>query len=232
MRHWIACCVLALACTLFWSLSARAQQEGPYSKPLLAAPSNALELTVGTGYTQGLGMISPRRAVVDVAGPGVSVDAGADYRLNPTWSVGIQGEYQEFRSVQNFGARGFGSNLGVTLHVWPVLREDPWLRVGGGYRLLWDVRPPGTATALRHGFELARAAIGCDIRATSAIALAPEAGVSLDLFLWQSQNGVNSAFASGQAGAFFFAGVQGRFDMGPRSPSSSSPFSTARQARR
>ena len=203
---------LAGACAIGFTSTAHAQERN-YFERSLPAPTNALELKVGTGYTQGFGALAPGRAIGDVAGAGIGVDVGADYRTAPLWSLGLQGEYQEFRNAQNMGARGVATNVGVTLHATPVLRGDPWLRVGGGYRLLWDVSPPGTVTTVRHGFELAKATIGYDIRVSEAVALAPQIGADVNLFLWQTANGINSALRSGQIGTFLFAGVQGRFDV-------------------
>jgi hypothetical protein len=46
-------------------------------------------------------------------------------------------------------------------------------------------------------------------------------GADLNLFVWQTQNGVTSNLLSPRFGTFLFAGVQGRFDVaGQRAPSS------------
>jgi hypothetical protein len=202
----------AVSCAIGFTSTARAQ-ERTYFQRSLPAPTNALELRAGTGYTQGFGTVAPGRGIADVAGAGIGVHLDADYRVTPLWSLGLQGEYQEFRNVQNMAARGVATNVGVTFHAAPILRGDPWLRVGAGYRLLWDVSPPATATTARHGFELAKATVGYDIRLSEAVAIAPQVGADVNLFLWQTVNGINSALASGQIGTFLFAGVQGRFDV-------------------
>jgi hypothetical protein len=214
MRHTIALLggALSVVCALAWS-SAAVAQEVSYLRQSRAAPTNALELKVATGYTQGFGAAAPGRTIADVAGAGIGIEGGADYRMDPTVSLGLQGGYQEYRNGLNTNARGFTTSAGVTLHATPLLRGDPWLRIGAGYRLLWDVNPPGTATTVRHGFELARATLGYDVRLSDAIAIAPELGGDLNVFLWQTRNGVDSALASGRFGVFLFAGVQGRFDV-------------------
>ncbi len=203
---------LAAACAIGFTSTAHAQERNYLQRPL-PAPTNALELGVGTGYTQGFGSVAPGRAIADVAGAGIGVHLNADYRVAPRWSLGLEGEYQEFRNALNMGARGVATNAGVTLHAAPLLRGDPWLRVAAGYRLLWDVNPPAGVTTVRHGLELAKATIGYDIRVSEAVAIAPQIGGDVNLFLWQTQSGVNSALASGQIGTFLFAGVQGRFDV-------------------
>ncbi|HEY6464218.1 MAG TPA: hypothetical protein VIY73_28820 [Polyangiaceae bacterium] len=183
----------------------------------MAAPSNALELKVGTGYTQGFGMLRPSQSVLDAAGAGLGVNADVDYRLRPRWSIGVQGEYQEFENNTNAdsAARGFAGNVGFTYHAMPFMVGDPWFRFGTGYRMLWTVPPTaGASNTLIHGFELGKLTLGYDIRASSGVALAPVVGIDLDLWEWQAQNGVNTALSTAQVGTYVFAGLQARFDMG------------------
>ena len=215
MRHTIALLGAALAGGLAIGGGSTAYaQEANYLQHGLPAPNNAFELKLGTGYTQGFGMIAPGTSIPDVAGAGIGAHVDLDYRANPLWSFGVQGEYQEFSSEFNTASRGLAGNLGVTVHAAPLTRGDPWLRLATGYRLLWDVNPPGQPTTLLHGFELAKATIGYDVRVSQDIALAPEVGADLNLFLWEDANGNNRALPSGQVGTFIFAGLQGRFDMG------------------
>jgi hypothetical protein len=215
MRHiaLLGGALMGLGATV-WGTSAHAQEEGNYFNQTVPAPSDALELRVGTGYTQGFGMIAPGRGIPDVAGPGIGVNAAVDYRINPSASVGVAAQYQEFANELNSAARGLNANVGLTYHLTPIMRGDPYLRVGTGYRLLWSVNPPGAPTTLLHGFELAAANIGYDVRVSEDVAIAPEVGADLNLFLWQDQNGVNSNLSSAQVGTFIFAGLQGRFDAG------------------
>jgi hypothetical protein len=138
----------------------------------------------------------------------------ADYRQTPWVSLGVEGEYQEFANQLDTAARGAAASAGVTFHTSPFVRGDVWLRLGIGYRLLWAVDPPGAPTTLFHGFELGKITFGYDIRMSRSLALAPTAGIDLNLFLWQVQNRMSNALSSGQVGSFFSAGVQGRFDFG------------------
>lgn len=188
----------------------------------LPAPTQAFELKVGTGYTQGFGMIAPNVGVPSVAGAGVAVNADIDYRINPHTSVGVAGQYQEFSSENNSAARGTAGNIGFTYHGAPLHRGDPWLRLGTGYRLLWSVNPLGGGpTVLLHGFELAALNLGYDVRLSEGAAIAPMIGIDLNLFLWADADGVNRSLSTAQVGTFVFAGVQGRFDAGPTTASSS-----------
>ena len=207
---------LVSAVAVAWGSTAHAQETTNFGGTI-PAPADAFELKVGTGYTQGFGMVAPGQGIPSVAGAGIGVHVDTDYRMTPHASVGIQGEYQEFRSELNTAARGVTGNIGVTVHGAPFSHGDPWLRLGTGYRLLWSVDPPGVPTTLLHGFELAKATLGYDVRVSPDIALAPVVGADLNLFVWQDQAGTNTQLSSAQVGMFIFAGVQGRFDMGGRS---------------
>ena len=214
MRRNIAVVASLLCATAFARTSTAHAQEAPYTEQRIPAPANAFELKLNAGYTQGFGMIAPGKSIPDVAGAGFGVDVDADYRANPRWSVGLQGEFQEFASNRDQAARGLAGNIGAAYHAMPSVRGDPWLRLGTGYRLLWQVNPIAQPTTLLHGFELAKATLGYDIRVSPEVALAPQVGADLNLFLWENQNNVNRALTSAQVGTFIFAGLQGRFDMG------------------
>jgi hypothetical protein len=99
--------------------------------------------------------------------------------------------------------RGVVGNLDATWHFSPSRGDAPWLRLGTGYRLLWESEPSGAsnAIALRQGFELATVTAGYDVTFSEDLALAPVIGTGLDLF-------------STQAGGFLYAGLQGRFGVG------------------
>lgn len=206
------------ASVLFVESHARAQvREAPSLDRPLASPSHALELEVGTGYTQGFGSLTPSQGIRDVAGPGIGASVGVGYRFDPRFSIGLQGEYQAFapNTLAYAGARGIAGNLGFTFHGRPFVTGDPWLRVASGYRMLWSVNPVnGGPTTMVHGFEVAKAALGYDFRFSPGVAIAPVVGVDLDLWEWQVQSGVNSALSSSQVGTYVFVGLQGRFDVG------------------
>lgn len=216
MRRTIALSAVLLAGVIAGrSQTARAQEHNYLERPL-PAPTDALELKVGTGYTQGFGTIAPGRSVRDVAGPGLGIAADVDYRLSPAVSLGLQGQYQQFSSALNTGARGIATNIGMTYHAMPLSRGDPFARVATGYRLLWEQNPVGAAglNVVRHGFELASATLGYDVRVSDDISLAPTIGADLNLLVWQDINGVNRALSSPQVASFVYAGIEGRFDLG------------------
>jgi outer membrane protein OmpA-like peptidoglycan-associated protein len=218
MRHYITMFGGTLAIASAFSTTARAQERSDsYLAQHVRAPREALELKVGAGYTEGFGMIAPGRTFADVTGAGIGVSADIDYRLSHPWSLGVEGQYQEFSKEQNSSARGLAANLGVTHHFDPVLRGDPWLRLGTGYRLLWENNPSGAQgiTVMRHGFELLAGKVGYDVRVSEDVAIAPVIGADLNVFVWEDpSNGSTSAMSKAQVGTFVYAGLQGRFDLG------------------
>jgi hypothetical protein len=192
------------------------QKEERFIYQGLAAPVNAFELKLNSGYTQGFGHAAPGLGMPSVAGAGVNGTLDLDYRVNPWWSVGLQGEYQQFVSEDNSEARGLVANIGVTFHGAPLYRGDPYLRFGAGWRQLWSVNPtnPPAPTASFFGFELANLKLGYDFRITPGFAIAPQIGADLTLFSWVFQGGNTSALSSSQVATFIYAGAQVRFDMG------------------
>src|SRR5215471_3442781 len=58
----------------------------------LAPVSNAVEITVGTGYAQGFGDVAANRpTLTDLGQPGGAVQVGVGYRVIPQLSLGIYG---------------------------------------------------------------------------------------------------------------------------------------------
>jgi hypothetical protein len=238
MRHTIVSFVgAALAGVATWGSTARAQGDNTapnsaayYNPPAPAttqpareeryiyqqvpAPVNAFELKLNAGYTQGFGVAAPNTGMPSVAGAGVNGTLDLDYRISPWASVGIQGEYQEFTSENNTAARGLVGNVGVTGHLAPLMRGDPYLRFGVGYRHLWSVDPPGAPTTAYMGLELGKLTLGYDIRLSPGIAIAPQIGADLTMFLWTLQNGNASSTGEATIATFIYAGLQARFDMG------------------
>lgn len=216
----------ALAAVTASAPSAFAQDSSNPSAPLtsperrsyfdkrLEAPQDAFELTVGTGYTQGFGMVQSGLGFPSVAREGIGVDLGIAYRFATRWSVGLNGEYQEMNAQRGTGTRGLSGGANVTFHAMPYDRIDPFVFLGTGYRLFWETYPSPTPAVLYHGFELGRLAIGADVRMSPEVAIGPMIGADLNVFLWTAQSGNNVALATPQLSTFVFAGLQGRFDAG------------------
>ncbi len=198
--------------------TARAQETTEsYLAQHVRAPSQALELKLMTGYSQGVGNLTPSRTLADASGAGIGVSADIDYRLSHRWSIGGEAQYQELTPNQNESARSFAANVGATYHLDPMLRGDPWGRLGTGYRIFYDNDPTGEPNApwRRLGFDLLTAKIGYDVRISEDVAIAPVVGADLTLFAWEfPSNGPAQVMSSPQVGSFIYAGLQGRFDIG------------------
>jgi peptidoglycan-associated lipoprotein len=111
-------------------------------------------------------------------------------------------------------ARGVTAGIAATYHFDPYTRLDPWLELGTGYRMLWeDARLPAS-NLLSHGFELARARVGIDVRVSPEVAIAPVVGADLNVFTFQDWT-TSSNIADPRLSTFVFGGLQGRFDFGP-----------------
>src|SRR6185437_7296776 len=199
--------------------TASAQNTPPVSEQpeekLLQAPAKALEIIVGTGYTQGFGSLQSGVNLHDVITPGLGVDLELGYRIDPHWSIGVAGEYQEFVAQRAVSARGMTGELAATYHILPYAHVDPFLKFGTGYRLLWENHDVNTPSLLTHGFEPAKLVFGVDMRAGRDVAIAPVVGAALDVLLWQSVgNRPSVAISDPTASVYLFAGLQGRFDVG------------------
>jgi len=198
--------------------TARAQENTEsYLAQHVRAPSQALELKIMTGYSQGFGNLTPSRSVADASGAGIGVSGDIDYRLSHRWSIGAEAQYQELTPNQNESARSFAANAGVTYHLDPMLRGDPWARLGTGYRIFYDNDPTGEPNSpwRRHGFDILTAKIGYDVRVSEDVAIAPVVGADLNLFAWEfPSNGPGQIMSSPQVATFLYAGIQGRFDIG------------------
>jgi outer membrane protein OmpA-like peptidoglycan-associated protein len=195
--------------------TARGQETGPsYLREHLPAPTNALELKVGTGYTQGFGNLAPGHRIADMSGGGLGASLELDGRLTPRWSIGVEGQYQELSHERDASARGLVVNAGATYHFAPVLRGDPWLRLGAGFRWLSEKETSAAGAIDRYGFEPLSGKLGYDIRFAPGVAIAPVVGADVNLFTWEDTTLGSHALTTAQVGTFVYAGLQGRFDLG------------------
>lgn len=190
-------------------------ETGPtYWTRTLPAPKNALELSIGTGYTQGFGNVEKGRALNDTAEAGMSLDFGAGYRLSPYWMFGMKAAYQVFQAGNSLAdqsqspASGVGA-LQAGYHFAPFARLDPWLQVGAGYRYLCQCGQPGKDELL-HGFELLDAKLGMAVRVDPQVALAPLIGADVSMFIWDR----GSPIKDPRLNTFIYGGLQARFDLG------------------
>jgi len=211
------------AIMLFAPAMAMAQEQygGTYFANRIRAPKEALELGVSAGYSQGIGFLRDGEAnkVSNVSGPGFGVGGLIGYRFTPQFSLAVTTEYGELRGTRDNSARTLSPGVEAAFHMSPYRRIDPWVSLGVGYRFFWDVDTTPGATALTHGLRLGRAAIGLDMRAGEHVAIGPMVGADVNMMLWdRGPDGVQRAIPRDNlaVSTFFFAGIQGRFDVTDR----------------
>ncbi len=214
-RTIVAAIIVALAPASIARAQARAgpEEELPdYFQQNVIAPRRALELSFGTGYTQGFGALPSRDGMSDIGTVAGTFDLGAGYRVDPHWAVSATGQFQELFADPGFGGRGLAAGLAGAYHFRPYVRTDPWVQLGVGYRLQWETRT-ATPTLVSHGFQLVRFTVGLDVRADEHIAVAPVLGAGVDVFLWHVDESLPSTDYP-RVSTFVFMGVQMRFDIG------------------
>ena len=151
-----------------------------------------------------------------VASPGVTLDLGVGYRVNPKWAVMWSGQYAELTSERADAARAFTGTLAAQYHFAPTQRVNPWFEFGAGYKFFEDPatqsqlphpRPPARSLARRHRLprrrgRLPRRLIGGDAT----------------YFLFQDVPGAGTNIPDPTVSTFVYAGLQGRFDISTATP--------------
>jgi hypothetical protein len=186
----------------------------------VAAPANALEIGVATGYTQGVGPIGGGlQHVEDIARAGGAVELDALYRINPTFAVGAYGTFSTYSTGDRIDDQtdvlGATAGIQAAAHLRPERSVDPWVSLGAGWRGLWLSPQSGKNTSLQ-GLELARLQLGVDYRVNEDVAIAPVIGGSLNLFVSQdsAMTSKYTEIADKKVNFIGFAGLAGRFDLG------------------
>lgn len=179
---------------------------------------NALEISVGAGYTQGVGNVgSGVPSLTDSGGAGTSLELDVGWRIDPHFLVGVYGTGAWFSTGDAPGNafNNWSATAGVqgNYHFLPGESYDPWIGLGTGWRGYWVNRPEGRDS--RHGIDLARLQVGVDVPVASGIAISPFIGASATLFLTQqlAQESSFSDIQDRKVNVFFNAGVMGRFDL-------------------
>jgi hypothetical protein len=186
----------------------------------VAAPANAFEVGVATGYTQGVGPIGGgMQDVEDLARAGGAVELDAMYRINPTFAVGAYGSFSTYATGDRLSDQTdvFGATAGIqaAAHLRPERSVDPWVSLGAGWRGLWLSPESGKSTSLQ-GLELARLQLGVDYRISEDVAIAPVIGGSLNMFLSEDSPMTTkyTEISDKKVNFIGFAGLAGRFDLG------------------
>ncbi|NUP06682.1 MAG: OmpA family protein [Polyangiaceae bacterium] len=185
------------------------------------APKNSFELGVNGGYTQPFGEINAGNDIHHLVDAGGAVGLALGWRISPYVSVEGVGQYHESTTGDDLNSsttdvRGVSTGVQATVHMMPYERVDPLLSFGSGYRMMWIV-PEGAPNTFLHGLSLARATFGVDFRATDSVALGPQVGADLNMFLFEDGPGDaddDNVIDDIRPSTFLFAGLGGRFDMG------------------
>jgi len=183
------------------------------------AVEHALEIGVGGGWLQGTGDIGKQMGTVqDLSGPGASAELQLGYRIIPQLAFGAYGTYGQFAKgapmTPNTDVRSVSAGLFADWHFRPARSVDPWIGLATGWRGLWVVPPAGKNASLQ-GLELARLQVGLDYRISREVAIAPVLSAGLSTFLTHDDATTNGFTNIGNpsVNAFFFAGLQARFDV-------------------
>jgi hypothetical protein len=209
--------------SVFAASSAYAQgQEAPAGGGIFYAEmppvSNALELGVATGYTQGVGDIARGRRIQDLAGAGGSIEIDVGYRLSPQFMVGLYGSgalYTKGDSlVDGTNVSSMTAGVQANYHFRTSYTIDPWVGLGAGWHGLWLSPDVGKSTSIQ-GLELARVQVGADYRVTPEVAITPVLGFDMSMFLTEDGPGMSgyTNIADPRVNVAFFAGIGGRFDV-------------------
>jgi len=184
------------------------------------AVSNAFEIGVGAGYSQGAGKLGGNLgSLEDVTGPGAAVEIDLGYRIIPQLTVGAYGTFSKYQSgdslADNTDVIGATAGVQAAWHFRPERSVDPWVSLGGGWKGLWLDPSNGKTTALQ-GVELARLQVGADYRLSNDIAISPVIGGSLSMFISQDSPMTTDydELTNKEVNFTGFAGVSGRFDLG------------------
>lgn len=186
----------------------------------VAAPANALELGVATGYTQGVGPIGGgMQHVEDLSKAGGAVELDAMYRINPTFAVGAYGSFSKYATGDQISDQtdvlGATAGIQAAAHLRPDRSVDPWVSLGTGWRGLWLSPQSGKNTSLQ-GLELARLQVGVDYRVSENVSIAPVISGSLNMFVSEDSPMTTkyTEISDKKANFIGFAGLAGRFDLG------------------
>lgn len=186
----------------------------------VAPVSNAVEIGVTGGYTQGGGKLGGNLgSLEDTAGAGATAEIDLGYRIIPELSVGLYGTFAGYQRGDHLVGDNnvFGASAGVQAawHFRPDRSVDPWVKLGTGWQGLW-LDPSNAKTTSLQGFELARLQVGADYRLTRDIAISPVIGGSATLFVSEDSPMTTdyTEIHDKKVNVSGFAGIAGRFDIG------------------
>jgi hypothetical protein len=193
-------------------------QEAPRNGSIfhrsVPAPSHALELGVAAGYDQGVGSLGGTTPlhVQDVAGVGAGLQVSAGYRLSPRFSLGFVGSGALYTDLQpDAGAKSMAAGIRAAWHFRPFRSVDPWISLGGGYRVFHSALPGEDAT-VRKAVQAVQLGIGVDYRLSPEFGIGPFITGDLSYFFRETPPGLPST-SVGALASFVAAGIAARFDL-------------------
>jgi hypothetical protein len=184
-----------------------------------SAPSGAVEITTGGGFSHAIGDLSSGRSMSDIAGSGNMVHVGVGYRLDPHLMIGgyVEGSmYQpaegSFDDRRNFS---LASGAQAQYHLLPFERFDPWVGAGIGWRGYWMV-DDDLGTGILQGADLVRAQVGVDCHITPTLLIAPTITFTATQFAAEKGPSDSSYhhIEDTRPMSFVSIGMSGRFDVG------------------
>jgi hypothetical protein len=175
----------------------------------VAAPSDAIEIGIATGYARGAGPLGGTPRLDDISNAGGALGLDAMYRIDPTFAFGVYFALARYGTNEGADVIGATAGLQAAAHFRPDRSVDPWVSVATGWRSL--ALP---AEGSLQGFELARLELGVDYRVSEDVAIAPVVGGGLNLFVIQESPGDFMEIADKKINFVGFAGIAGRFDVG------------------
>jgi hypothetical protein len=203
--------------------SALAEEQFAPARYLATAPHKALELTLAVGYSQAFGDIAKQQSasLTQMGQEGAGLQIGVGYRLEPRLMLGVYGEGAGYSpgSLTDRDAHVSSAAAGVQAqwHFAPYAQLDPWIGAGLGWRGYW-VKEDGVGTKTLLGADALRVQAGVDYRATPSLSVSPVLSLSATKFFAENAEDEHEyhEIDSPRSNVFVFAGVMGRFDIGPQ----------------
>jgi hypothetical protein len=210
--------LIVLAITLSSpAVLAQTADQGTEDSPR-AAPAQAFELTLGSGYNQGFGDIDGDGFNLgDHARGGPGFRLGLGYRIDPRWMVGgyLEGAHYLRRQNGEGDTRAWGGGMGVqgAYFFAPYSTINPWVGLGTGVRT-YVLDRPNADTSFAYGWDIVRASVGVEYRVTQTTSMGPMFGATITTFSARGDASEVETIRDREPSTFVFAGMQGRFDFG------------------
>lgn len=187
------------------------------------APEHALELTLAVGYSQGFGDVKKGQAasLTQMGQEGAGLQLGVGYRFEPRLMIGFYGEAAGYdpgsRTDKNGDVYSGAAGVQAQWHFIPYGQLDPWIGVGAGWRGYW-VREDDAETYSMQGVDALRLQAGVDYRIAPTFSLSPLLSLSATKF-FADRSPADRDYQEidrPTSNLFLFAGIMGRFDIGPQ----------------